>query len=328
MESLDGIEEVFAVVDNNILEEIEVPEPRNPKVYFRDVDPFNDYSEDCFKKRFRFSKNVIHIILPKITGFLESETQRGLPITPLCQLLTALRFYATGSFQIVCGDIMHISQLTVCNIVKRVSRALAMLMPDFIKFPANLRNIKAAFENLGCIGRAPGLKNIVGAIDCTHIKITKPRGIIHTKQYRNRKGYFSLNVQVVGGPNLIIYDIVARWAGSTHDSRIFRNSRLNIRLSNNEIDGMLLADGGYTCTRYLLTPILNPRTAHEERYNKVQIKIRNSVERLFGVWKRRFPCLQIGLATKLSTTANIIIACAVLHNIAIGVNDTFEVRRC
>uniref|UniRef100_A0A2H1WRH4 SFRICE_032286 n=1 Tax=Spodoptera frugiperda TaxID=7108 RepID=A0A2H1WRH4_SPOFR len=143
------------------------------------------------------------------------------------------------------------------------------------------------------------LKNIVGAIDCTHIKITKPRGILHTEQYRNRKGYFSLNVQVVGGPNLTIHDIVVRWAGSTHDSRIVRNSRLNIRLHNSEIE-------------YLLTPVSNPRTAQEERYNKVQIKSRNSVERLFGVWKRRFPYLHIGLATKLSPTANIIIVCAVM----------------
>lgn len=164
METLESIEAIFDVlddIDNNILEEIEVTEPRNPKVYFRDVDQFHDYSEECFKTRFRFSKNIVqHVILPRIENSLQSETQRGLPICPLCQLLTALRFYATGSFQIVCGDIMHISQLTVCYAVKRVSRALALLMQDFIKFPSNLRKTKDDFENLGCIGRAPGLKNI------------------------------------------------------------------------------------------------------------------------------------------------------------------------
>lgn len=115
-----------------------------------------------------------------------------------------------------------------------------------------------------------------------------------------------------------------RWAGSTHDSRIFRNSRLNLRLQNNEIDGILVADAGYPCTRQLLTPLSNPITPAEEKYNKAQIKTRNSVERLFGLWKRRFPCLQKGLATKLSTTANIIIACAILHNISINVHDSVE----
>ncbi|KAI8440283.1 hypothetical protein MSG28_001639 [Choristoneura fumiferana] len=271
MESLDRVEETFAVVDrfdNDFFAEIEI---RKPKIYRRDVDPLHDYTEEFFKMRFRFSKStVMHVILPRVIDSLQSETQRGLPISPLCQLLTALRFYATGTFQIVHGDMMHISQSTVCYIVKRVSRALALLMPEFIKFPANLRKTKEEFEKLGCVGRAPGLKNIVGAIDCTHIKIKKPRGIVHTEQYRNRK------------------------------------------------------DGGYPCTRYLLTPISNPTTPQEERYNRVQIKARNSVERLFGVWKRRFPCLQIGLATKLSTTANIIVACAVLHNIAVEVNDGFE----
>lgn len=48
------------------------------------------------------------------------------------------------------------------------------------------------------------------------------------------------------------------------------------------------------------------------------------MERLFGAWKRRFPCLQHDLATKLSTTANVIVPCAVLHNMAVDVNDIFE----
>ena len=40
------------------------------------------------------------------------------------------------------------------------------------------------------------------------------------------------------------------------------------------------------------------------------------VERLFGVWKRRFPVLAYGLHLKLETTLPAIVACAVLHNIA------------
>lgn len=59
-------------------------------------------------------------------------------------------------------------------------------------------------------------------------------------------------------------------------------------------------------------------------YNYSQIRTRNIVERFFGVWKRKFPCLQLGLRTKLRTTANIIVACAVLHNIGINYGDNFE----
>ncbi|KAL1484419.1 hypothetical protein MTO96_011292 [Rhipicephalus appendiculatus] len=52
------------------------------------------------------------------------------------------------------------------------------------------------------------------------------------------------------------------------------------------------------------------------RYNKSQIKTRNSVERTFGVWKRRFACLRVKLLTDTDRSAAIITACAALHNIA------------
>lgn len=46
--------------------------------------------------------------------------------------------------------------------------------------------------------------------------------------FRNRKSYFSLNVQVVANANKEIIDIVARWSGSVHDSTIFQNSNLRM----------------------------------------------------------------------------------------------------
>lgn len=41
------------------------------------------------------------------------------------------------------------------------------------------------------------------------------------------------------------------------------------------------------------------------------------MERTFGVWKRRFPCLARGLTTKLICSTTIIVACAVLHNLSL-----------
>ena len=39
--------------------------------------------------------------------------------------------------------------------------------------------------------------------------------------FRNRKGFFSLNVQAVSGPNLEIQNIVVRWPGSVHDCIVY-----------------------------------------------------------------------------------------------------------
>lgn len=53
-------------------------------------------------------------------------------------------------------------------------------------------------------------------------------------------------------------------------------------------------------------------------------RTRRIVERTFGIWKRRFPCLSRGLQTKLLTSTAIVTACAILHNLSLIFNDTLE----
>lgn len=135
--------------------------------------------------------------------------------------------------------------------------------------------------------------------------------------YRNRKGIFSLNVQAVCDSDLRFIDIVARWPGSTHDSTIFNASRIRARFMNGEMgNALLLGDSGYACSNFLLTPLLEPHTQAEQLYNESQIRTRNVVERSFGVWKRRFAALSFGLRIQPLTAQAVIVATAVLHNIA------------
>lgn len=140
--------------------------------------------------------------------------------------------------------------------------------------------------------------------------------------YRNRKGYFSLNVQTVSDASLKIRNIVARWPGSCHDKTIFNNSRLKYNFEAGQFENFhLIGDSGYTLTKYLLTPHENPRTEPERLYNESLVRTRNIVERQYGVWKRRFPILSLGIKLNLETTMNIIVATAVLHNLAIEMNE-------
>lgn len=161
-----------------------------------------------------------------------------------------------------------------------------------------------------------GLPATLGAIDCTHVAIQSPGGD-QAELYRNRKGYFSINVQAVCTASLKITNVVARWPGSVHDATIFGQSRLCAQFETGEIvHGHLVGDGGYPCKKYLLTPLFSTVTNAERNYNYAQIRTRNPIERTFGVLKRRFPCLRLGLRTRIETSLNIIIACSVLHNIA------------
>ena len=49
--------------------------------------------------------------------------------------------------------------------------------------------------------------------------------------------FHSLNVQAVCGPSMEFLDIVVRWPGSAHDSRIFNSSSVKMRYETKEILG-------------------------------------------------------------------------------------------
>lgn len=176
-------------------------------------------------------------------------------------------------------------------------------------------------EKFYSIARFP---SVVGAIDCTHIHIASPGGV-NPELYRNRKDVFSINTQIIADANLKIRNIVARWPGSVHDSTIFNNSNMK-DLMQAETFGKccLLGDRGYGLKNYLLTPLANPQTDAERLYNESQIRTRNVVERTFGVWKRRFPCIGSKLRVKVNNVQAIIVSTAIIHNICMEKNDIMQ----
>ncbi|XP_071652749.1 putative nuclease HARBI1 [Temnothorax longispinosus] len=298
------------------------------KRYIRDgQNTFEFYNNFEFKRRYRFNKeSVLYGILPRIEEGLAKINNRGLPIPPVMQLLICLR-YATASFQLFLGNTMTVSQPTISRIVSRVTLLIASLLKEYIKMPQDeeRRNEnRRLFNDLGKGNGAIGLPGVDGAIDCTHVRLVDTRFQNISEIYRNRKGYFSLNVQTVVGPRMEFLDIVPEWPGSAHDSRIFRTSLLYIRYIENQLDGILVGDRGYPCLPFLMTPVSNPRTDEETCYNNIQCRTRLIVERTYGVWKRRFPCLSRGLTTKLITSTTIVVACAVLHNMSLIFNDVLS----
>jgi len=96
------------------------------------------------------------------------------------------------------GDVIQISQSTVSRIIFRVSCLIANNIKRYIKTTSDLARSenRSLFKELGCGPRGIGLPSIDGAIDCTHIRLTHTRFQNIDEIYRNRKGYFSLNVQV------------------------------------------------------------------------------------------------------------------------------------
>ncbi|GFT07343.1 nuclease HARBI1 [Trichonephila clavipes] len=105
------------------------------------------------------------------------------------------------------------------------------------------------------------------------------------------------------------WNVVARWPGSAHDSTVFNNSAACLSLKTNALyqDFHLLGDTGYACEKYLLTPFGNPRSLSEARYNKSHVLTRNTIERKYGILKRRFPCLSVGLNCHIDRVPAIVV---------------------
>lgn len=189
-----------------------------------------------------------------------------------------------------------VSKSTVCRVLHKVSHAVATLRPQEVTFPTTRFDRASTMRDFHAIAGFPG---VLGALDCSHVAIQSPGGQ-HAELYRNRKGFFSVNVQAVVDAKLRFENIVARWPGSVHDSTIFSYSRLFARFESGQVaDGYLLGDAGYPSKVYLLTPLAATPTPAQRRYNYAQIRTRNPVERAFGVLKRRFPALRMGLRIKV-----------------------------
>lgn len=193
-------------------------------------------------------------------------------------------------------------------------------MTTNVKKWIKLPTVEAAQLNKEIFYNVAKFPGVIGALDCTHIPIKSPGGE-NAELYRNRKGWMSINTQIVCGPNMEILDLVCRWPGSTHDSRIFNNSRIKHIMESGVFPNChLIADSGYAQTKYLYTPKLSAQSLAENKYNKAHISTRNIIERTNGVLKSRFRCLCRKLRTKLKTSTLIIICCAMLHNIALRHN--------
>lgn len=94
---------------------------------------------------------------------------------PIDKLLLALRFYATGNFLITVSDFVGLSKSTACLIVRDVSTAIAKLRPIFICMPETKTEINNLQRRFYQVARFP---RVIGAIDCTHIKIQNPGNLI------------------------------------------------------------------------------------------------------------------------------------------------------
>ncbi|KAK4879203.1 hypothetical protein RN001_007349 [Aquatica leii] len=275
--------------------------------HIRDASNPFEIPDTVFKSLYRLPKQLAINLIAELEVFMV-ETVRSTSVPNALKVLCALHFYAHGSYQKSVGQdfFLGLSQTTVSRCIESVSEIISgQLSRRYLKFP----------------------RGVIGCIDCTHVAVIAP-SLEHPQYpgyaYLNRKGYYSINVQIICDANLSILNCNTMYPGSTHDAAIWQMSTVQRYLRENHVRGTwLLGDSGYPLQPWLLTPIENAaEDSPEGRYTRAHIRTRNVVERCNGVLKNRFRCLLKHRALHYNPTkaAKIIYSCCVLHNILIKNN--------
>ncbi len=260
--------------------------------------------------------------MQRLTGLLEGldhANNRGRPLTPIQQVCIALGFYGGGHLTRIAGLCGGVSQKAAWWAVRRVTRAITVLKPEYIRMPTD-RECAATAQRLLNRYKLPGF---AFGVDCTIVKFEDAPRVIPpntvTQDFWNRKMTYAINVQVVGDDEGRILDIVADWQGANNDARIWNASGVKqviSRQSNFKVAG----DSGYPISTTCITPYLVRDAAADPSkrlFNKRHAGLRTvCTETLFGRMKRRLRCLKM-LRCKYAWARETVYACAVLHNMAI-----------
>ncbi|CAH2095445.1 unnamed protein product [Euphydryas editha] len=280
-------------------------------------EPLIDLTERQFRARYRLSKKVFKYLcreLRRLTNLRSSQR-----VSMQHKVLTALFFYATGSYQKPIGAANNISQKMCSVYIEQVTQALTHknILQKYIRFPDTPAARQAVSQRFY---RKYGIPRVVGCIDGSHFRIVVPRQE-EEHLYYSRKHYHSLNVQMVCDDEYRILNVNSKFGGANHDSFIFENSDMKNYLKSLHQNGeivWLLGDSGYPQRPWLMTPILDaePNNIYNEKHMRARVVIENTFSRL----KNRWRCLHKDrvLHYKPLKCSRIILACSVLHNIVIN----------
>ncbi|KAJ1188016.1 hypothetical protein NDU88_004781 [Pleurodeles waltl] len=144
---------------------------------------------------------------------------------------------ASGFFQTTGALVVGISQPSFSAFLPKVLDAIISLTTHHVSFPNTQQKQQETKQGFYQIN---GFPHVLGAIDCTYVRIVPPAATEHL--YLNRKHTHSVNVQAIVDHHGLITNIVAKYPGSIHDSFIFCHSTINQHFQDGRYgNGLLVA---------------------------------------------------------------------------------------
>lgn len=239
-------------------------------------------------------------------------------IPPEKKVALFLKYIGSHQTELEISQLFNIQESTLVKCRRQVSDAiLQVLMPTSIKWPdiGDMPAISQGFNE----GRYL-FPDVIGAIDGSHIPISKPWSIYNPDAYYNRKQYHSVILQGVARDDCTFIDISVGVPGRVHDASALRKSSLWDTGANRCGNYHLLGDAAYPLTSWIMTPYRNNGhlTREQSLFNTVLSSKRQVIERTFGFLKSRFPRLRYGIhIINIDELNKVILAACCLHNISL-----------
>ena len=211
-----------------------------------------------------------------------------------------------------------------------IARFAKEMYPSYVHGPRN----NSEMESVSGLYAASGFPGCIGSTDCVHIRWEKCPSVEATT-YRNGKHTFTsiayemtvthskkFQATTIGHYGTTSDKTIVKFDGFVQDIRTkkrFTNAQYELQISPNEWiteKGVyLLVDGGYHKWRIMQCPIKHTPDIDEIRWSEFAESIRKDVECSFGILKKRFQLLKIGINWhNKNDIDNAVFSCVILHN--------------
>ena len=282
------------------------------------------------------SRGTFLYILERIRHDIAKETVTEEPISPELRLAVCLYRLGKGDYLATIGEMTGIAEPTVCLIVIEVSEAIVNnLWHDHVEslFPKTRKEFLDKMVEMESRWQFPCC---FGAIDGCHVPIKCPAGGRESnKEYHNFKNFYSVVLMAIVDSQYRFTWASCGFPGNSHDSLIFQSTNLYSEIVKGnvipsiakkegdvEIPPVILGDSAFPFKTWLLKPYTNAVLSADQRYFNYRLsRARMVTEGAYGRLKGRWRVLMRKCESRKSTTKKMTLACTVLHNLCINMDD-------
>ncbi|KAG6459505.1 protein ALP1-like [Manduca sexta] len=288
----------------------------------------DSWTDSEFKNRLRLSRKTAYRLIDELekSGFIASHKFGLKPLEPKLCFYIFLSFIANTEPLTPIATRFDISISSTFRVIRRVVAWILTKLNEAVKWPQDFNDIQCICD---MFHSKTGIPNMLGVIDCTHVRIEKPK---NAREYCNPKGYFSIILQATVDANLRFTNIFCGEPGSSNCSRVLKKSPLyNTAMQNRNAlfphNTFLVGHSGYPSLPWLVPPFRENKrlTPQQREYNSLHASTRKMSDKAFTMLKGRFRRIKLFTVYRnIAFITDTIVAACILHNYCLNEHDHLE----